>query len=299
MRGLDLEEGSPITLVSGQHKLTLTVRLSIGLDPITITSTDLAKLAPNAAVSGYWLASDPKADAPDVIDAVEQSIPSVQNLGVDGGLAERSSYTKVFDVLLIVGIGLLGVSVLIALVGVGNTLSLSVLERTRENALLRAMGLSRRQLRRMLAFESLMMALVAAGLGILLGLLYGWTGTTWVMPLMSRSCCSALAGIFSLYAVTFRSTGYWPFIDTSNVFCTEAIPTQVRLIRVTPMSRADVVAAVRFGFRTAFATAIRAGTPPPRAGSAPITRISAGTSSEPTARMPRNEIAPPAAPMTT
>lgn len=181
MRGLALEEGSPITIVSGQHKLTLTVRLSIGLDPITITSTDLAKLAPDAAVSGYWLASDPKADAPAVIDAVEQSIPSVQSLGVDGGLAERSSYTKVFDVLLIVGIGLLGVSVLIALVGVGNTLSLSVLERTRENALLRAMGLSRRQLRRMLAFESLMMALVAAGLGIVLGLLYGWTGTSALM----------------------------------------------------------------------------------------------------------------------
>ena len=91
------------------------------------------------------------------------------------------SYTKIFDVLLIVGIGLLGVSVLIALVGVGNTLSLSVLERTRENALLRAMGLSRRQLRRMLAVESLLMALVAAGLGIVLGLIYGWTGTSALM----------------------------------------------------------------------------------------------------------------------
>jgi hypothetical protein len=33
-------------------------------------------------------------------------------------------------------------------------------------------------------------------------------GTTWVMPLMSRSCCWALAGIFSLYVVTIRSTGY-------------------------------------------------------------------------------------------
>ncbi|GAA3136505.1 putative ABC transport system permease protein [Kribbella aluminosa] len=182
MQGLKLTEGSQITMVSGQHKLSLTVRMSVGhLDPITVTSTDLAKLAPNAAVSGYWLATDPNANGPNVIDAVQQSIPSVKDLGVDGGLAERSTYTKIFDVLLIVGIGLLGVSVLIALVGVGNTLSLSVLERTRENALLRAMGLSRRQLRRMLAVESLLMALVAAGLGIVLGLVYGWTGTSALM----------------------------------------------------------------------------------------------------------------------
>ncbi|MER7247926.1 FtsX-like permease family protein [Kribbella sp. NPDC000426] len=178
---LKLEDGSPLTIVSGQHRLSVTAQRATGLDPITVSSSDLAKLAPTAAVTGFWLASDPKADGSDVIDAVDQSIPTVKDLSVTGGLAERTSYTKVFDVLLIVGVGLLGVSVLIALVGVGNTLSLSVLERTRENALLRAMGLSRRQLRRMLAVESLLMALVAAGLGIVLGLVYGWTGTSALM----------------------------------------------------------------------------------------------------------------------
>ncbi|MGW6200656.1 ABC transporter permease [Kribbella sp. NPDC055110] len=181
MKRLKLEEGSPVTIVSGQHKVTLTARLAIGVDPITLTAADLSKLAPSAPVTGFWLASDPKADGGDVVDAVEQSIPTVKDLSVQGGLAERTSYTKIFDVLLIVGVGLLGVSVLIALVGVGNTLSLSVLERTRENALLRAMGLSRRQLRGMLAIESLLMALVAAGLGIVLGLIYGWTGTSALM----------------------------------------------------------------------------------------------------------------------
>lgn len=178
---LNVKDGSPITIVSGQHKLTVTVQSAGGLDPITLTSTDLAKLSPSAAVTGFWLASDPKADGSQVIDTVQQSIPSIKDLSVTGGLAERTSYTKIFDVLLIVAVGLLGVSVLIALVGVGNTLSLSVLERTRENALLRAMGLTRRQLRSMLAVESLLMALVAAGLGIVLGLIYGWTGTSALM----------------------------------------------------------------------------------------------------------------------
>ncbi len=178
---LELEDGSQVTVVAGGQKLTLTARRATGLDPITITTTDLRKLSTTAPTTGFWLASDPKADGLAVIDAVEQSIPTVKELTVDGGLAERSSYTKIFDVLLIVAVGLLGVSVLIALVGVGNTLSLSVLERTRENALLRALGLTRRQLRSMLAVESLLMALVAAGLGIVLGLIYGWTGTSALM----------------------------------------------------------------------------------------------------------------------
>ncbi|WP_328328466.1 FtsX-like permease family protein [Kribbella sp. NBC_00382] len=178
---LNVENGAIVTIVSGQQKMNFKVIQAQGLDPITVTSADLQKLAPKAAVTGYWLASDPKADGPKVMDELKQSLPTIKNLNISGGLPERSFYTKVFDILLLVAVGLLGVSVLIALVGVGNTLSLSVLERTRENALLRAMGLTRRQLRGMLAVESLLMALVAAGLGIALGLVYGWTGTAALM----------------------------------------------------------------------------------------------------------------------
>ena len=181
MTTLNLKDGADVTLVAGSGKVTLKAYQAGGLETFTVTQTDLLRLSPNAGISGFWLASDPKADGPEVIDSVEQSIPSVKEMSVEGGLAERSAYTKVFDVLLAVAVGLLGVSVLIALVGVGNTLSLSVLERTRENALLRAMGLTRRQLRGMLAIESLLMALVAAGLGIALGLIYGWTGTAALM----------------------------------------------------------------------------------------------------------------------
>jgi putative ABC transport system permease protein len=181
MYSLNVKDGQTVTIVSGRQKVTFKVFHAQGLDPITVTSTDLQKLVPTAAISGFWLASDPKADGPKVMDELKQSLPTVKDLNISGGLPERSFYTKVFDILLLVAVGLLGVSVLIALVGVGNTLSLSVLERTRENALLRAMGLTRRQLRGMLAVESLLMALVAAGLGIGLGLIYGWTGTAALM----------------------------------------------------------------------------------------------------------------------
>ncbi|YCH10169.1 ABC transporter permease [Arthrobacter sp. alpha11c] len=72
--------------------------------------------------------------------------------------------------------GLLGVAVVIALIGVANTLSLSVLERTRENSLLRALGLTKGQLRGMLAIEAVLVAGVAAVLGAGIGIVYGWLG---------------------------------------------------------------------------------------------------------------------------
>jgi putative ABC transport system permease protein len=169
---------------------------------------DLNRLTRAAPVTGFWLDAAPTADGPEVMDAVEQSVPEARELTVTGGLAERSAYTKLFEVLLIVAVALLAVSVLIALVGVGNTLSLSVLERTRENALLRALGLTRRQLRGMLAVESLLMALVAAGLGIGLGLVYGWLGTTALMGgTVDRIAYAAPAGTLLAIAGVATAAG--------------------------------------------------------------------------------------------
>src|SRR5205807_4478195 len=65
--------------------------------------------------------------------------------------------------------GLLGLSVLISLFGVVNTLVLSVFERTRELGMLRAVGMTRRQVRRMIRHESIVTALIGAALGIAVG----------------------------------------------------------------------------------------------------------------------------------
>lgn len=70
--------------------------------------------------------------------------------------------------------GLLGVAVVIAVIGITNTLSLSVLERTREIGLLRAVGLSRRQLRRAIGLESILIASLGGLLGMSLGLTFAW-----------------------------------------------------------------------------------------------------------------------------
>ncbi|MEV0277675.1 FtsX-like permease family protein [Streptomyces sp. NPDC050610] len=71
--------------------------------------------------------------------------------------------------------GLLALAIIVAVLGVVNTLALSVVERTREIGLMRAVGLSRRQLRRMIRLESVVIALFGALLGLGLGMAWGAT----------------------------------------------------------------------------------------------------------------------------
>jgi putative ABC transport system permease protein len=68
---------------------------------------------------------------------------------------------------------LLGLSIVVSLFGIVNTLVLSVFERTREIGMLRAVGTSRRQVRRMIRHESVITALIGSTLGILLGIAFG------------------------------------------------------------------------------------------------------------------------------
>ncbi|MBM7495250.1 putative ABC transport system permease protein [Micromonospora luteifusca] len=118
----------------------------------------LAEIDPAAGVSAER--------ARDAIEAVLGSYPTV-NL-MDQG-AYKKMLTGTVDMMLALVTALLGLAVVIALVGVANTLSLSVVERTRENAVLRAVGLTRGRMRAVLAVEAGLMALVGAVLGVGLG----------------------------------------------------------------------------------------------------------------------------------
>jgi putative ABC transport system permease protein len=69
---------------------------------------------------------------------------------------------------------LLALAVLIALLGIANTLALSVFERTRELGLLRAIGMARRQVRAMVRWESVIIALFGTCLGLVIGLFFSW-----------------------------------------------------------------------------------------------------------------------------
>ncbi|MER5448481.1 FtsX-like permease family protein [Streptomyces sp. NPDC002766] len=90
---------------------------------------------------------------------------------------DQADYKKLIHdqiaVLLYLVYALLGLAIVIAVLGVVNTLALSVVERTREIGLLRAIGLARRQLRRMIRLESVVIAVFGAVLGLALGLVWG------------------------------------------------------------------------------------------------------------------------------
>jgi putative ABC transport system permease protein len=120
--------------------------------------------------------SDVRASAVNDLVTKISAITGVESSMINGGLVMKTMFSQIIDVLLMIVSALLAVAVLIALIGVANTLSLSILERTRENSLLRALGLKKKQLRGMLATEAVLIGGVAALLGLVLGVVYGLLG---------------------------------------------------------------------------------------------------------------------------
>lgn len=104
------------------------------------------------------------------VDPITKNLPTI-SLQDKSGFADSQS--KQIDNLLFLIYALLAFSIIIAALGIVNTLALSVIERTREVGLLRAIGLSRRQLRRMVRLESIAIALLGAVLGVVIGIAFG------------------------------------------------------------------------------------------------------------------------------
>ena len=189
---LGLSEGQELTWqAEGGEPVDLTVQLS-SLDGQTavVTPQVLQQLDPDAQVTQLW-AHVSDSDAYGTVQNVQSGLteaseatPEASTPQLTGAAVERASYQNVVDTSLTVVIALLAVSVIIALIGVANTLSLSVMERRRESAMLRALGLTRGQLRGMLAIEGVMIAGAGAVIGILAGLAYGWIGSSILLTSM-------------------------------------------------------------------------------------------------------------------
>ncbi|WP_242895137.1 ABC transporter permease [Actinomadura litoris] len=105
--------------------------------------------------------------------ALETTLKDHPNLKVSDQASLKKDARKQVDFIVTFLSILLAMSVIIAAVGVINTLALSVIERTREIGLLRAIGISRRQLRRMIRLESIVIAVFGALLGMGIGVSFG------------------------------------------------------------------------------------------------------------------------------
>ncbi len=187
---LKIKEGDTVTFTPGEattavnaQEVALTAVVADPPGTVFITPETMAKLNPTAPTTDLWIKLADDADAYTAAMDVQDVFADTE-VWVTGAAIERAMFEQVIDVLLAVVLGLLAVAVIIALIGVANTLSLSVIERRRENAMLRAIGLSRRQLRGTLAIEGILIATVGTILGAILGLIYGWAGS---LTLLSAS----------------------------------------------------------------------------------------------------------------
>ena len=103
--------------------------------------------------------------------ALAKDFPNISVLTRDQFRKDQQAQVDQF---LTVLIAILALSEIIAILGIINTLALSVFERTRELGLLRVVGMSRRQMRRMVRWESVVIAVLGGIVGLALGVLWGW-----------------------------------------------------------------------------------------------------------------------------
>ena len=157
---------------AGKRELTVVASQLVTSDQAMVSSSTLAHITPPVPAVVQWLSVPDRSRAVAVMVAVNGIVESADR--VSGSVVEAAFYEQMMDILLAITTGLLAVAVLIALIGVSNTLGLSVVERTRESALLRALGLQARSLRVMLLIEAVQVALVGIVVGVVAGAGFGW-----------------------------------------------------------------------------------------------------------------------------
>ena len=183
---LGVADGGRTQLGDGRHTVEVTVRTAevtsgtAYVAPATFDRLGVEVMAP------LFVALRDGADAGVAVQEVTR-IAAPAGLQVEGAAQMREAVTTVLNVMLSVVVALLAISVLIAVIGIANTLSLSVLERSRESAILRALGLTRAQLRRTFAIEAVLLGGVAAVVGLLLGVGYGYAGARTILGSVVRT----------------------------------------------------------------------------------------------------------------
>jgi putative ABC transport system permease protein len=167
---------------------------------------------------------------PDVSrNAVDRVISQFPNVQVDDRAEYKLAQLHQVNRLLILFYVLLALSVILGFVGIVNTLSLWVLERVRELGVLRALGMTRRQIRSMIRWEALIIVGLGTVLGLVVGTFFGWTlvralhnqgVTAFVIPV------NALVGLTPTVALAGILAAILPARRAANVGVIRAITTE-------------------------------------------------------------------------
>lgn len=233
---LDVVEGSfagagpgDVALHTGQAE-----DLSVGIgDPVELEFSDgqtatfeVAAVFGDSAVFGSWLIDTadwdryliaqedafisaltaPGYTADEAREALERTTLAYPQLNVRDQAEFQETQESQIDTFLAVVNAFLAISLAVALMGVANTLALSVFERTRELGLLRAVGMSRRQTRRMIRWEGGIVAVFGGLMGITVGVLFGWA-TVEIIPDDFVSAFAIPWGTLWIYLMVVAAAG--------------------------------------------------------------------------------------------
>ena len=160
---------------------------SVPHDAAVVSESTFEKLPGQSEIREAWIKLTDRTSTTALSQVMKVVSPLASEAEIGGGAAMAGILEQIVNVLLMVLTALLGVAVVIALVGVGNTLGLSVIERQRESALLRALGMQRRSLRLMLLTEAMLLAVVGIVMGVAAGSFFGWLGVVTSLGMMEES----------------------------------------------------------------------------------------------------------------
>ncbi len=179
--------------------------LNLGQVTVAMTTFDSAFTAERDRFGFLEVEGGDSAGAQAALDRALQRFPTVEVQTADEFASEQSKWV---DQILAIFYVLLGLAVIVSLFGIVNTMALSVVERTREIGMLKAIGMTRRQVRRMVRHESLITSLIGAVLGIAVGLFLAGLATValadeglrFALPigsLVAFTVIAALAGVIA------------------------------------------------------------------------------------------------------
>lgn len=188
----------------------------------------LARGAPDATDSNVFVLGRDDVDAQALLTSVERAAEPYPTANVRDIAGYKEASAAQFQMLVNLIYGLLLLAIIIALLGITNTLALSVHERTRELGLLRAVGMTRGQMRATVRWESVLIALLGTAVGLALGLFFGWAMsramrseglTAFSLPFGQLLVVTLVAAVFGVIA------GLWPAWRASRLKILDAIAT--------------------------------------------------------------------------
>ncbi|WP_021596705.1 FtsX-like permease family protein [Actinomadura welshii] len=208
-----LAVGSPVTVRTARGERAYTVRtifdaprgyFALPYGDYFLTSSDYANLTEDRGVTEIYATARDGVGQDAARAAAAQALAAHPGVEVTDRGEMRREVAAELDPALRVYYSLLGLVIVIALFGVANTLSLSILERVRELGLLRAVGMDRRQVRSLIRWEAIIIAGIAAVTGPVLGAFLGWA-TTVALGLPETAVPVANLALFTAVAIAMTA----------------------------------------------------------------------------------------------